>query len=192
MHHSLRLYSKYREIFLRYYIFQAKWTRLPLLGNVVRSLAGAYGRNLHNAYLLTLEEAEQVINASRRLSLGPCCCRKVFHNCDNPVDVEIIVGLGTNVFTEGRRGDYKEISKQEAREVLLACHERHLLHTLVRCREEFYAICHCCRCCCVPLRLRQNYGIGNALSRTDDIVEVFRSSPGLRTPEAIEGQTGTQ
>lgn len=181
MHHSLRLYSRYREILLRYYIFQAKWTRIPLLGNVVRAVAGAYGRNSHNAYLLTLEEANQLIDVSRKLSLGPCCCRKVFRNCDNPVNVEIVVGLGTNVFTEERRGDYKEISKQEARDILLACHERRLLHTIVRCGQDFYAICNCCPCCCVPMRLKQNYGIANALARMDNIVEAFRRSPALRS-----------
>ena len=180
MHHTLRLYSKYRELFLRYYIFQAKWTRLPLLGKVVRAVAQAYGRNSHSSYLLTLEEAGQVIDASRKLSVGPCCCRKVFKGCDNPIDVEIMVGLGTNVFTEGRPGDYREISKQEAKDILLACHERRLLHTLVRCGEEFYAICNCCRCCCVPLRLRQDYRIGSASSRADDIVEAFRRSPPLQ------------
>ena len=185
MHHTLRLYGKYREIFLRYYIFQAKWTRLPLLGNVVRAVAQAYGKNSHNAYLLTLEEANQVIDASRKLSLGPCTCRKVFQNCDNPINTEIVVGLGTDVFTEGRPGDYREISKQEARDILLACHERRLLHTLVRCGEHFYAICNCCPCCCVPLRLKQNYGIGNALARTNNIVDEFRRSSTLQAEEAI-------
>jgi hypothetical protein len=140
MHHSLRLYGKYREIFLRYYIFQAKWTRIPLIGNVIRAAAEAYGRNSHNAYLITLEEANQLIDMSRKLLQGPCSCRKVFKNCDNPIDVEIVIGLGTNVFTEERRADYKEISKQEARDIILDCHERRLIHTVVRCGQDFYAI----------------------------------------------------
>ncbi len=179
MHHTLRFYSKHREIFLRYYIFQAKWTRIPLVGNVVRAVANAYGKSSHNAYLITLEEAEQLIDLSRKLLLGPCDCRKVFQNCDNPVNAEIVIGLGTNVFTEERPGDYKEISKQEAKDVLLDCHERRLIHTLVRCREDFYSICNCCPCCCVPLRLKQNYGIGHGLVRVDDIVDRFIRSPAV-------------
>jgi len=31
MHHSLKLYSRYRELALKYYIFQARWTRIPLI-----------------------------------------------------------------------------------------------------------------------------------------------------------------
>jgi len=112
----------------------------------------------------------------------------VFKNCDNPVNVEIVVGLGTNVFTEERRGDYKEISKQEAKDILFDCHKRRLLHTVVRCGEDFYAICNCCPCCCVPLRLKQNYGIANALVRKDNIVEAFRRSPALQSQDSIEGQ----
>jgi hypothetical protein len=39
MHHTLRLYSKHRELFLKYYIFLAKFTRIPLVGKLVRQVA---------------------------------------------------------------------------------------------------------------------------------------------------------
>ncbi len=175
MHHSLRLYSKYRAVVLKYYIFLAKWVHLPFLGKIVRAIAQAYGRNWHRAYLLTLEEANKVIDISHKLFLGPCACRQVFKNCTNPRDTEILVGLGAPAVYEGRPGDYWEISKAEAKEVLLACHERKLLPTLVKCGQDFYALCHCCSCCCVPLRLKKNYGIPNALVRVDNIIEVFQN-----------------
>jgi len=72
MHHSLRLYSRYRELFLRYYIFQARWTRIPLLGRLVRWVANAYSRNIEGAYLLTPSEAAAIVDCSEGLSLGPC------------------------------------------------------------------------------------------------------------------------
>ena len=46
MHHSLgpyRLYRRYRELILRYYIFQARWTKIPVLGRLVRWVANLYG-----------------------------------------------------------------------------------------------------------------------------------------------------
>lgn len=175
MHHTLRLYSRYREAFLRYYIFQAGWTRIPVIGELVRKAANYYGQN-HCAYALTHEDAIQIIDASPSVSLGPCACRSVFRNCDNPTEGEIIVGTGTNVFTEERPQDYRQVSKQEAKEVLLLGRQRHLVPTIVRCSHDFYAICNCCPCCCVPLRLKNNYGIGNALVRNPEIVDVFRSS----------------
>ena len=174
MHHSLRLYSRYRELFLRYYIFQSKWTRIPLIGGLVRKVANTYGRNMEGAYLLTLNDAEEIVNSSEGLALGPCTCRAVFRNCDNPVHAEIMVGLSQNAFIEERPHDYREITKEEATDILRQCHQRGLIHTIIKCRDDFYAICNCCSCCCVPLRLSTKYGIGNALTRNGDIVREFK------------------
>ena len=170
MHHSLKLYSRYRELFLRYYIFQAKWTKIPLIGRLVRKVANSYGKRVSAAYLLTLHEAKRIVDSSDGLALGPCTCRAVFKNCDNPINTEIMVGLNRNIFMEERPHDYREITKQEAKDILEQCHQSGLVHTIVRCKRDFYAICNCCSCCCVPLRLNKKYGIGNALVRSENIV----------------------
>ena len=174
MHHSMRLYSRYRESVLKFYIFMARWTKIPLLGRPVRGVANLYGKKGSAAYLLTLDEAEEIVDISEGLALGPCTCRAVFRNCDNPINAEIMVGLSRNVFIEERPHDYREITKQEAKDVLRQCHQRGLIPTIVKCRQDFYAICNCCLCCCVPLRLSKQYGIGNALAKSDDIVREFR------------------
>ena len=174
MHHSLRIYSRYRELFLKYYIFQAKWTKIPLVGRLVRRVANLYGKKGSAAYLLTLDEAEEIVDISEGLALGPCTCRAVFKNCDNPINAEIMVGLSRNVFIEERPHDYREITREEAKDVLRQCHQRGLIPTIVKCRQDFYAICNCCSCCCVPLRLSKQYGIGNALGRSGDIVREFK------------------
>jgi len=181
MHHSLRLYSRNRESVLKFYIFMAKWTRIPLIGRLVRWVANLYGKKASGAYLLTLDEAEEIVDSSEELALGPCTCRAVFRNCDNPINAEIMVGLGQNIFLEERPEDYREITKQEAKDVLRQCHQRGLIHTIVKCRQDFYAICNCCSCCCVPLRLSKKYGIGNALTRSDDIVQKFKQHQLLHT-----------
>jgi len=174
MHHSLRLYSKYRDLFLRLYIFGGMCTKLPLIGRLVRLVANAYGRNMEGAYLLTTGEAEEIVDNAEGLFLGPCTCRAVFRNCDNPINAEIMLGLSRNVFVEERPQDYREITKPEAKDILRQCHQRGLIHTIIKCRQDFYAICNCCSCCCVPLRLSKKYGIGNALARSDDIVREFK------------------
>jgi len=168
MHHSLRVYSRYRELFLRYYIFQAKWTRIPLLGRGIRKVANIYGKKGSSAYLLTSDEANEIVDNSEGLAIGPCTCRVVFGNCDNPINVEIMVRLDRNIFIEERPHDYREITKQEAKDILRQCHQNGLIHTIIKCRQDFYAICNCCSCCCVPLRLKKEYGIGKALIRSDD------------------------
>ena len=174
MHHSIRLYSRHRESVLKFYIFMARWTKIPLIGRLVRGVAILYSKKGSAAYLLTLDEAEEIVDISEGLALGPCTCRAVFRNCDNPINAEIMVGLSRNVFIEERPHDYREITRQEAKDVLNQCHQRGLIPTIVKCRQDFYAICNCCSCCCVPLRLSKQYGIGNALARSDDIVREFR------------------
>ena len=174
MHHSLMLYSRHREFVLKFYMFWARWTRIPLIGWLVRWVANAYGRNMEGGYLLSTSEAEAIVDIAERLAVGPCTCRKLYRNCDNPINAEIMLGLNGNVFVEERRQEYREISKQEAKDILRECHQRGLIHTIIKCRDDFFAICNCCSCCCVPLRLSRRYGIGNALTRSDGIVERFR------------------
>ncbi len=176
MHHSLRLYSKYREWFLRYYIFQAKWTAIPLIGGLVRKVANLYGQKGSSAYLLTTAEANQIVDSAGGLALGPCTCRAVFHNCDSPISAEIMVGTSRNIFISERPRDYREITADEAKDILLQCHQNGLIHTLVKCKHDFYAICNCCSCCCVPTRLKKVYGIGKALKINENIVQEFKQA----------------
>ena len=174
MHHSLRLYGRYQHQFLRLYILLAKLTNIPLLGRWVRHIANIYGKRGHQGYLLTVAEAEQIIDASRNVALGPCSCRQVFHHCDSPVMSEIVVGTGIEVFSRIRANEFRQISKEEAKEILRQCHQKQLTHSLTQCQQHFYAICNCCSCCCVPLRLRQNYRIKYAMVRNKEVVEDFR------------------
>jgi hypothetical protein len=180
MHHLLKLYSKYRELFLRYYIFQAKWTKIPVIGRLVRKVANFYGKGMSAAYLLNTDEANEIIDSAYKVALGPCTCRAVFRNCDNPINTELMVGFSQNVFIEEKPHDYREISKDEAKNILKECHQKGLIHTIIKCRQDFYAICNCCSCCCVPMRLSKRYGIGNALIRKDNIVEEFKKSQLLK------------
>jgi hypothetical protein len=175
IHHALKIYGRYREQFLRYYIWQAKWTRVPAIGGLVRWVANRYGQTRHAAYLLTPAEAAEVVGLAPDLYVGPCSCRQVFHNCDHPVEAEIMLGKGHNPFVEGRKGNYRRITVAEARDVLDAARKRGLVATIIKCNEDFYAICNCCTCCCVPMRLRNRYGIGRALGRSPDIVGEFRA-----------------
>ncbi len=174
MHHTLKLYSRHREFALKFYMFWAKWTRIPVIGPLVRWVANLWGSTMEGAYMLTPGEAKEIVGLSEGLALGPCTCREVFHNCDNPVNVEIMLGLNRNIFVAQRPQDYREISREEAKDILRQCREQGLIHTIIKCREDYYAICNCCACCCVPLRLRNRYGIGGALVRHPDIVREFR------------------
>lgn len=171
MHHSLRLYGRYQNSFLKAYITLAKLRGIPVIGSLVRVVANAYARNGHSGYLLTTAEAEQIIDSAKNLVLGPCSCRQVFHSCDSPIMSELVLGTGIEVF-KGK--DFQPVSKARAKEIVQEAHEKRLTHSLMSCGHHFYALCNCCDCCCVPTRLRQKYGIGQALTRNKNIVSEFR------------------
>ncbi len=175
MHHTLKLYNRNRPLVLKGYIFFAKWTRIPVIGGLVRRVANLWGGNMTSAYALTPDEAYAVIDASNGLALGPCTCRETFKNCSHPVNAELLIGIN-HEFAHDHGKEFREVSKQEAKDIVKDCHQRGLLHTIIKCRQDYYALCNCCRCCCVPLRLSKDYGIGKALTRDKTIVEQFKQS----------------
>lgn len=159
MHHTLRFYRRRQKHFLRFYILGGRLTRLPLVGRLIRALASSYGYNMHTSYSLSLAQAHQVVEQSPQVLLGPCRCRQVFHHCQAPLQAEIVIGIGAQVFPQDRPGEYKPITREEAHALLDECHRQGLFHTLMQCQHQFYALCNCCHCCCVPTRLRVDYGI---------------------------------
>ncbi|MBN1176183.1 MAG: ferredoxin-like protein [Dehalococcoidales bacterium] len=174
MHHTLKLYDRHRQGILRVYMFFAAWTKIPLLGRLVRWVANMYGKNLHGVYLLTPEEAEELVSIAEGVARAPCTCRTIYKNCDNPRDNEILLGPTEHILREQMPDDSREITREEAAEILRDSHRRGLILSIAKCRGDFYAICSCCSCCCVPLRMSKQYGIGEALVRHKDIVAEFR------------------
>jgi len=173
MHHTLPFYGWHQHKFLRLYMFLIKLTRLPLVGSLGRYLANSYARSKHGGYLITLEDAEQIIDASNTLALGPCSCRQVFHNCNLPVMTEIVISAGREVYSKKNNKEFKQISKEEAKGILRQNHRSNVIHTIMHCQGLFYAICTCCSCCCVPYRLKKEYNIEYALIRNKNIVDDY-------------------
>lgn len=174
MHHTLKFYNSNRQGTLRFYMFFAVWTRIPLLGHMVRKIANAYGRSQHRAYLLTPAEAKELVTIAGGLASAPCTCRSIYHKCNHPRDNEILLAPSKHVLEETMSHDTHEITPERAVEILQDSQRRGLVLTVLKCRENFYAICSCCSCCCVPLRLSKQYGIGEVLVRHKDIVKEFR------------------
>lgn len=173
MHHILRFYSTHQELALRLYMFVAKFTMLPVIGNSMKILMNWYALTQHRACILTSEEAKMVINAATSIAIGDCKCRKVFNNCDGPIRTDIVIGIGYDIFIEVRKDEYVNISKEDARKTIDECNKMGLVQSFIKCKGEVYAICNCCPCCCVPFRLSKDYGIKDCWSRDKNIVNDF-------------------
>jgi hypothetical protein len=176
MHHALRFYGAHSENVLRLYMLGAKFTRLPVIGRLVKALINWYARTQHAASILTAEEAKRIIDVSTSIALGDCTCRKVFKNCDNTIKTDIVIGVGYDVFRDVRTEEYEKISKEEAKKIIDECRSAGLVQSLLKCKGEVYAICNCCPCCCVPLRLKRDYGIKAVWSRDRRVVDTILST----------------
>jgi hypothetical protein len=174
MHHSLRFYGQHQHNFLHIYISLARLAKVPVIGRVVRWAGNTYAFHGHSGYYLTLSQAEQIVDIAKSVSVGPCSCRQEFHNCNHPVMSEIVLENGSSKVYSSRLKELRAISKKEAKEILQQAHMERLTHSIMRCGDYFYAICSCCSCCCVPTRLRQQFGIGQALIRNTNVVEDFQ------------------
>jgi hypothetical protein len=172
MHHSLRLYGQHQHRLIHLYLWLARLTRIPLVGRLVKWTANTYAVHGHSGYYLTLSEDEQIVDIARSVSSGPCSCRAEFHNCGLDIR-EIVLGDGSSEVYAARIKELHPVSREEAKEILRQAHQKRLTQSIMRCGDHFYAICSCCTCCCVPTRLRQQYGIGQALVRNANVVQDF-------------------
>jgi hypothetical protein len=174
MHHTLKFYNQNRQGILKFYMFFASWTQVPVIGGLVRNIANAYGRSQHHAYLLNPAEAAELLALAGGIAQAPCTCRTIYQKCRHPLDNEIILAASPHILSETMPKGAQAITVEKAKEILQDSQRRGLVLTILKCRENYYAICSCCTCCCVPLRLSKRYGIGEALVRHKDIVQEFR------------------
>jgi hypothetical protein len=174
MHHALKFYNTNRNFVLRFYMFGARCTKIPLIGGLVRKFANRFAGGEHRAFLLTSEEANQIIPMANAIASSKCTCRSMYQKCDHPRDNEILLAPSRHVLLETMPPHSEEITPVKAKEILEDSKRRGLVMTIMKCQGDFYAICSCCTCCCVPLRFSKKYNIGEALVRHKDIVKEFR------------------
>ncbi len=99
---------------------------------------------------LTYEECEKMIKGSENVAIVKCPCRISQQNCDRPLEACIQINRGADYVLD--RGHGREISKDEAMEILKQCEEAGLVH-MVENRNKGNVICNCCTCCCEMFRL---------------------------------------
>jgi NAD-dependent dihydropyrimidine dehydrogenase PreA subunit len=102
---------------------------------------------IENAYFFTLEETLNLVDSLEKdIYLVPCNCRSIASNCDKPDNTCLLIEYGIN--TQWDRGYGKELSKEEAKDIVREADKNGLMHT----SETDEAICNCCGCCCYPIR----------------------------------------
>ena len=102
-------------------------------------------------HVLSMENVKRILSGAAKISVMDCYCRLTFGRCDGPVNV----CLDLDRVAERHIAEFgaREISMEEALEVLKVSHEAGLVHMAYG-HGEFYepgtvnSICSCCSCCC--------------------------------------------
>lgn len=127
--------------------------------NIHRKMRGLEAENaLPNDTIMLLSEVEEMINAASDIVVQPCDCRKLGENCDRPVETCIWLDEGARQALD--RGHGRQLTKEEAIELLRHADKKGLMHTAdSEWRERgLHAICNCCACDCYPFRAAQELG----------------------------------
>ena len=97
------------------------------------------------------------------IAVGPCRCRMGHRACLHPLETDIVIRTGTDVWLDAFPFAYRTISKEEAIGIIHDCASQGLfhmvfLHCLLGGAVNEYVICNCCTDGCVPYILNRCLG----------------------------------
>ena len=99
------------------------------------------------------EKVSEIIDSNTRFAVAECICRKekriVGNGCDKLLEACMPFGSAADFYIENELG--REISKEEARQILLKAEEAGLIHCSSNHSGNKMFICNCCGCCCKVL-----------------------------------------
>jgi electron transport complex protein RnfB len=96
------------------------------------------------------EEASKLVDQQSYLAVTECACRVSVKGCDRPKDVCLVFGSPAKFLVE--KNHAREITKDEAHNILERAEEAGLVHTSNNSADKANLICNCCPCCCTVLR----------------------------------------
>lgn len=154
---------------LDFYLFLLKIGRkLSPFDWIVKQGLGRYmSENLHSTVVLPLEEMLELVDDVKEISVSRCVCRVHYHKCDQDTWTCFFVNSGAEEHAKVKHRYNKILTKEEAKEIIRRACENGLVVTLDWCVYPYtYGICCCCRDCCVPTRMRLDYGFKVAMTQT--------------------------
>ena len=130
----------------------------PIIGPIVRQALAWHYHYIHtNSQIVPIEVAEDLIRHTTDIAVSPCVCRVVREKCDNPLNT----CFGINFYGEmKKKAGERSVTQEECLAVAKMAHERKLIAAIESCVQPYQNnLCFCCPCCCMPLNLKETYGV---------------------------------
>jgi electron transport complex protein RnfB len=115
------------------------------------------------------EKVSQIIESHTRFAVADCICRKesrmLGEGCDKLLEACMSFGNAADFYIENGLG--REISKEEAKNILARAEEDGLVHCSTNSEGNKTFICNCCGCCCKALAPLIKYGNPQAIVKSN-------------------------
>ena len=106
-----------------------------------------------NTEIQPFEKVSEIIDSQTRFAVADCICRKearmMGKGCDKLLETCMTFGVAADYCIENKFA--REISKKEAKVILLKAEEDGLVHFSSNHAADKIFICNCCGCCCKAL-----------------------------------------
>lgn len=134
--------------------------------------------------VLSYERATELLNDSKRFSVGLCHCRHVAHHLGRDCrvfDMESCLTIGPGVDYTVRHGLAREISKSEALELIAKTRDARMVHMCDNVQKRPTFVCSCCGCCCDVLTGFRKFEVfGNTYSSNFEATVVSEKCIGCK------------
>ncbi|MBN2026248.1 MAG: 4Fe-4S binding protein [Actinobacteria bacterium] len=143
-----------------YWLLRRPFMSNPLINRFFYyAMAKFAGEHMVASQVMTREEMLEFIagiSEKDRIAVGPCRCRLATHACDHPLETDIVIMTGTQIWLDLFPKDYRIISKEEAQEIVKESYELGLVpmldrHMYYQGSTNYFVICNCCKCACLPI-----------------------------------------
>ena len=122
-----------------------------------------------NTEIEPYEKVSQIIDSNTRFAVAECICRKERNiagdGCNKLLEACMSFGSSADFYIENGLG--REISKEEARQILQKAEEDGLVHCSSNHAGNKVFICNCCSCCCKALAIAIKYGNWKSIARSN-------------------------
>ena len=115
------------------------------------------------------EQVSAIIEANTKFAVADCICRKeseiMGDKCDKLLEACMTFGFAADYYIEN--GMAREISKDEAKKILLKAEEDGLVHCSSNHKGEKIFICNCCGCHCKALAFITKHDMPGMIAQSD-------------------------
>lgn len=117
-----------------------------------------------NTGVVPIDVLDEMLPKAKLISVAHCACRVSQKNCDRPLEVCMLFDAMGQFLID--RGLARQITLDEARDILRECEEAGLVHNANNAADRLSVVCNCCPCCCTVLRGLTEMDLPNAVARS--------------------------